>query len=81
MHHSASGADCVHAHNAVVCGPQRTLRIAVQGCAHGELDAIYETIAEMERSQGIKIDLLLCCGDFQARHGHSVAIDCRVQTK
>ena len=46
--------------------PQTTLRIAVQGCAHGELDAIYSTIAEMERTQRRKIDLLLCCGDFQS---------------
>ena len=45
---------------------QQKLRVAVQGCAHGELDSIYATIAEMESSQGVKIDLLLCCGDFQA---------------
>ena len=43
-----------------------SIRIAVQGCAHGELDAIYATVAEAERAQGRKIDLLLCCGDFQA---------------
>jgi lariat debranching enzyme len=42
------------------------IRIAVEGCAHGELDAIYATIAEMERVQGQKVDLLLCCGDFQS---------------
>jgi hypothetical protein len=50
----------------VVTEPPGKLRIAVQGCAHGELDSIYATIAEMERSQRLKIDLLLCCGDFQA---------------
>ena len=50
----------------VVNDPHGKLRIAVQGCAHGELDSIYATIAEMERSQRLKIDLLLCCGDFQA---------------
>lgn len=50
----------------VVNDPRGKLRIAVQGCAHGELDSIYATIAEMERSQRLKIDLLLCCGDFQA---------------
>lgn len=49
-----------------VRAPQQMLRVAVQGCAHGELDNIYNTIADMERSQGLKIDLLLCCGDFQA---------------
>ena len=46
--------------------PQTHLRVAIVGCAHGELDNIYSTIAEMERSQRAKIDLLLCCGDFQA---------------
>lgn len=53
-------------HDTATTSSQRFLRIAVQGCGHGELDAIYTTIAEMERSQRIKIDLLLCCGDFQA---------------
>ncbi|XP_061391557.1 lariat debranching enzyme [Musca vetustissima] len=42
------------------------MKIAVEGCAHGELEKIYETIAEIEKRDGIKIDLLLCCGDFQA---------------
>jgi lariat debranching enzyme len=42
------------------------VRVAVEGCAHGELDAIYATIECMEQTQGKKIDLLLCCGDFQA---------------
>ncbi len=38
----------------------------MQGCAHGELDKIYETLAHMEATQGVKVDLLICCGDFQA---------------
>ncbi|KAL6260610.1 hypothetical protein P5V15_008130 [Pogonomyrmex californicus] len=42
------------------------MRIAVEGCAHGELDVIYETIQEIEKIDGRKIDLLICCGDFQA---------------
>jgi lariat debranching enzyme len=42
------------------------MRIAVEGCAHGELDLIYDVIAEAERFDGKKVDLLLCCGDFQA---------------
>ncbi|XP_031774826.1 lariat debranching enzyme isoform X2 [Apis florea] len=42
------------------------MRIAVEGCAHGELDIIYETIQEMEKANGKKIDLLICCGDFQS---------------
>ncbi|XP_030371889.1 lariat debranching enzyme [Scaptodrosophila lebanonensis] len=42
------------------------MRIAVEGCAHGELENIYDTIKGIEKSKNIKIDLLLCCGDFQS---------------
>ncbi|KAH7622228.1 putative Lariat debranching enzyme [Nannochloris sp. 'desiccata'] len=42
------------------------LRIAVEGCGHGELDKIYETVQYMEQRDGKKVDLVLCCGDFQA---------------
>ncbi|XP_054642570.1 lariat debranching enzyme isoform X1 [Dunckerocampus dactyliophorus] len=43
-----------------------SMKIAVEGCCHGELDKIYETIAYLEKKEGLKVDLLLCCGDFQA---------------
>ncbi|XP_076013250.1 lariat debranching enzyme [Genypterus blacodes] len=42
------------------------MKIAVEGCCHGELDKIYETIAYLEKKEGVTVDLLLCCGDFQA---------------
>ncbi|XP_016971365.1 lariat debranching enzyme [Drosophila rhopaloa] len=42
------------------------MKVAVEGCAHGELERIYETIAGIEKESGTKIDLLLCCGDFQS---------------
>lgn len=42
------------------------MKIAVEGCCHGELDKIYETLEHLERKENIKVDLLLCCGDFQA---------------
>lgn len=42
------------------------MHIAVEGCCHGELDKIYETIQNLEKRDGIQVDLLLCCGDFQA---------------
>ncbi|CAJ1078940.1 lariat debranching enzyme [Xyrichtys novacula] len=42
------------------------MKIAVEGCCHGELDKIYETIGFLEKKEGVKVDLLLCCGDFQA---------------
>ena len=56
------------------------VRIAVQGCCHGELDKIYETVEEINASITSRrliqgggggkeeelISLLICCGDFQA---------------
>lgn len=33
---------------------------------HGELDNVYATLQHLEKVENIKIDLLLCCGDFQA---------------
>jgi hypothetical protein len=47
--------------------PTRLARaqIAVEGCGHGELDSIYASIALAEQRNGVKVDLLLICGDFQ----------------
>ncbi|XP_069688037.1 lariat debranching enzyme [Periplaneta americana] len=42
------------------------MKIAIEGCAHGELDKIYDSIQHLEKKDGIKVDLLICCGDFQA---------------
>ncbi|XP_048503390.1 lariat debranching enzyme isoform X2 [Beta vulgaris subsp. vulgaris] len=42
------------------------MKIAVEGCMHGDLDNVYKTIIELERAENTKIDLLICCGDFQA---------------
>ena len=42
------------------------MKIAIEGCCHGELDRIYETVNQIETSQQIKIDLLLICGDFSS---------------
>ncbi|XP_023295659.2 lariat debranching enzyme [Lucilia cuprina] len=42
------------------------MKIAVEGCAHGELEKIYETIKELEKRDNIKVDMLICCGDFQS---------------
>jgi lariat debranching enzyme len=49
------------------------VNIAVQGCCHGELDVIYNTIAETERSTQQKVDLLIICGDMQCmRHNQDL---------
>lgn len=42
------------------------MKIAVEGCAHGELDKIYDTIKGLEEQHNFKVDLLIICGDFQA---------------
>ena len=42
------------------------MKIAVEGCAHGELDMIYSSLENIQQRDNIKVDLLLCCGDFQA---------------
>jgi lariat debranching enzyme len=42
------------------------MKIAIQGCCHGDLDKIYATIEHIQNTQSTKIDLLICCGDFQA---------------
>ena len=45
--------------------------IAVEGCAHGELDQIYSTVQTLEKQRNVKVDLLICCGDFQAVRNES----------
>lgn len=42
------------------------MKIAIEGCAHGELEKIYEYIENHEKKNQFKVDLLICCGDFQA---------------
>lgn len=42
------------------------MKIVVEGCAHGELEKIYDSIESLEKRENIKVDLLICCGDFQA---------------
>ncbi|OSC96836.1 DBR1-domain-containing protein [Trametes coccinea BRFM310] len=46
------------------------MKIAIEGCCHGELDAIYAEIARVEQQNGYNVDLLLVCGDFQAIRNH-----------
>lgn len=42
------------------------MKIAVEGCAHGELDRIYDAIEHLQKKENVKVDLLICCGDFQS---------------
>lgn len=49
------------------------MKIAVEGCAHGELEKIYDTISFIETREKYKVDLLICCGDFQStRNGNDL---------
>ncbi|KAG9159281.1 hypothetical protein Leryth_024705 [Lithospermum erythrorhizon] len=40
--------------------------IAVEGCMHGDLDGVYATLSHLQEVEKIKVDILICCGDFQA---------------
>ncbi|ORC87768.1 uncharacterized protein TM35_000201770 [Trypanosoma theileri] len=46
-----------------------TAHVAVLGCCHGELDAVYDACAAHEAATGQRIAFLICCGDFQAVRG------------
>lgn len=41
------------------------MRIAIEGCMHGDLDNVYATLLHLQEVEKVKIDLLICCGDFQ----------------
>ena len=40
--------------------------IAVQGCLHGYLDELYESVDRLALERDVKVDLLICCGDFES---------------
>jgi lariat debranching enzyme len=42
------------------------LNIVVEGCGHGQLDEIYESVQALARHSNRTVDLVICCGDFQA---------------
>jgi len=65
--HRACVAPCAQALPLVVSLSPRAMQVAVEGCCHGELDKIYAAMRHLEAKENIKIDLLICCGDFQAR--------------
>ncbi|KAH7913124.1 lariat debranching enzyme, C-terminal domain-containing protein [Hygrophoropsis aurantiaca] len=46
------------------------MKIAIEGCCHGALDAIYRHIETLEARNNYLVDLLLICGDFQAIRNH-----------
>lgn len=42
------------------------MKISGAGCTHGELETVYDEKASIEERVQVKVDLLLCCGDFEA---------------
>ncbi|KAG9127912.1 hypothetical protein FRC07_007563 [Ceratobasidium sp. 392] len=46
------------------------MKVAVTGCCHGQLDATYQQIRDLEQQNNYKIDLVLINGDFQAIRNH-----------
>jgi lariat debranching enzyme len=43
------------------------MRVAVLGCLHGELSRLIEVVAALDaRAPETPVDLVICCGDFQA---------------
>ena len=43
----------------------KTINIIVTGCIHGCMDKMYKDIQDFEAEKKIKIDLVLCTGDFE----------------
>ena len=66
---SGAGAACSSAAGAGSLRVETSssgVRVAIVGCGHGELDAMYACVRALQDRDGLVIDLLLCCGDFQA---------------
>ncbi|KAJ7130242.1 lariat debranching enzyme, C-terminal domain-containing protein [Mycena epipterygia] len=61
------------------------MRIAVVGCSHGGLDTIYKTIhrvdSDTKKSGELPVELLLCCGDFQATRCNADLYTMKAPTK
>lgn len=36
------------------------MKIAIEGCAHGELEKIYDTLQLLEQKENVKVDVILC---------------------
>jgi len=61
-----------------------SIRMAVQGCSHGSISEIYSTLLSYHTTKTPslpKIDILLCCGDFQSIRNHSDLLTMAVPPK
>ncbi|KAG6360735.1 hypothetical protein INS49_011801 [Diaporthe citri] len=52
------------------------VRVAIEGCGHGTLNAIYAAVTAASHARGWPgVDVLIICGDFQStRNGHDVEV-------
>lgn len=92
-HHGRGGGRGGRRHYTTPSGPDTTkieefgvdpssnpqcVSIAIEGCCHGALDAIYDRLQAHVTKTGRKVDLLICCGDFQSLRStadfHSFAV-------
>ncbi|KAF2349804.1 Lariat debranching enzyme C-terminal [Trinorchestia longiramus] len=53
-------------YNMNLVNTMKHFRVHTRSCSHGELDVIYAAVEHAQEMSGISIDLLICCGDFQA---------------
>eukprot|EP01091_Cochliopodium_minus_P012411 TRINITY_DN3752_c0_g1_i1.p1 TRINITY_DN3752_c0_g1~~TRINITY_DN3752_c0_g1_i1.p1 ORF type:complete len:471 (-),score=159.12 TRINITY_DN3752_c0_g1_i1:54-1442(-) len=62
---------------------KKKLTIAINGCTHGELDIIYDTLKMVEQKEGKKVDLFISCGDFQSVRNQNdlFSLSCPVKYK
>uniref|UniRef100_A0AC35TIN7 DBR1 domain-containing protein n=1 Tax=Rhabditophanes sp. KR3021 TaxID=114890 RepID=A0AC35TIN7_9BILA len=57
------------------------LNIVIAGCTHGDLEIMYQSVYEIELREGRKVDLILCCGDFQSTRNQADLDVMHVQDK
>eukprot|EP01133_Synstelium_polycarpum_P001369 gene1369-1572_t len=55
--------------------------IAIEGCCHGEIEVIYNTLTNLETKTNSKIDLLIICGDYEALRNPSDLLSLAVPEK
>jgi lariat debranching enzyme len=51
--------------NITTASVSNKVNIIYVGCLHGAFDQMYNDIKKHEKSNNVKIDIVLCCGDFE----------------
>jgi predicted phosphodiesterase len=50
------------------------IRVAISGDPHGQHDTVFKAVRQYERNYRVKIDLLICCGDYEVS-GHLISFN------